>query len=198
MTANKLVFGITGGSGSGKSYISELFRQRGIDVFDADKTARQVVMPDGSAYAELYEHFGGEYFDKDGILLRRKLADLVFSDSEQLGILNEITHKHIKRQLEKDLETASEAAAIDGAVIIGSPVEGMCKFLVGIVADRQTRIKRITVRDAISAEAAEKRINAQPDDSFYRSKCRYTIDNSGNADLVGEVENILKDIEVML
>ncbi|MBS7297568.1 MAG: dephospho-CoA kinase [Eubacteriales bacterium] len=197
MTVNKIIFGITGGSGVGKSYISDLFRQRGIDVIDCDKTARQVVMPDGRAYDELYAHFGKEYFAGDGILLRRKLAEKVFSDEKELGILNEITHKHIKRQLEEDLISASQIAAIDGAVIIGSPVEDMCSFLVGVVAERDTRIKRIMSRDSISEESAIRRIDSQPDADFYRQHCRYIIENDGKTDLVYEVENIMKDIEEM-
>lgn len=195
MTVNKIVFGITGGSGSGKSYISELFRQKGIDVIDADKTARQVVMPDGKAYDELYAHFGKEYFADDGTLLRKKLAERVFSDKEQLGILNEITHKHIKQQIMEDLKSASRIAAIDGAVIIGSPVEDMCEFLVGVTADRKKRIERIVERDKITAEEAQRRIDAQPDDSFYRQRCRYVIENNGETDLADEVENIMKDLE---
>ena len=198
MTVNKIVFGITGGSGVGKSYISDLFRQRGIDVIDCDKIARQVVMPDGKAYDELYAHFGKEYFAEDGTLLRRKLAECVFSDNKELGILNEITHKHIKRQIEEDLKSASRIAAIDGAVIIGSPVEDMCCFLVGVVAERDTRIKRITSRDSITEELAIRRIDAQPDAKFYRQHCRYIIENDGETDLAYEVENIMKDLEELV
>ncbi len=196
MTANKIVFGITGPSGSGKSYISDLFRQRGVDVFDADKIAREVVMPDGAAYGELYAHFGKEYFDEKGLLLRKKLADTVFSDKLELGILNEITHKHIKKQIETGLKAASEIAAIDGAVIIGSPVEDMCEFLVGVVADKKVRTDRIVKRDNIDASAAEKRFAAQPSDSFYKEHCRYIIENNGDGDLAAEVDRILYDIRV--
>lgn len=195
MTANKIVFGITGGSGVGKSYISDLFRQRGIDVIDADLVAREVVMPDGRAYDELYAHFGKEYFAEDRTLLRKKLAETVFSDKKQLGILNEITHKHIKQQIEDSLKASSPIAAIDGAVIIGSPVEELCEFLVAVVASRETRIKRIVDRDLISEESAIKRIDAQPDTEFYKSHCRYVINNDSGADLVGQVENIMKDLE---
>ncbi|MEE0944687.1 MAG: dephospho-CoA kinase [Clostridia bacterium] len=198
MTANKIVFGITGGSGVGKSYISDLFRKRGIDVIDSDKTARQVVMPNGKAYDELYAHFGKDYFAEDGTLLRRKLAERVFSDKKELGILNEITHKHIKRQIEEDLKSASHIAAIDGAVIIGSPVEDMCSFLVGVVAGRDTRIKRIMSRDFITEESAIKRIDAQPDAEFYRKYCRYIIENDGKTDMAYEVENIMKDLEELV
>ena len=84
MTVNKRVFGITGPTGSGKSYISGLFSKKGVTIIDCDKIAREIVEPFSQAAQELREYFGDKYFDKDGNLLRREIANVVFSNKEKL------------------------------------------------------------------------------------------------------------------
>lgn len=196
MTVNKpFLFGITGGSGSGKGYISDIFRKKGVNVIDADKIGHQVCEPKGAAYSELLSHFGGEFFDSCGRLCRPKLAAKVFAEPEELGILNEITHKHIKEEILRQVAN-DKIAAIDGAVIIGSTVESLCRFLVGVTAPEELRIRRIIHRDKIDEKAARARICAQPSAQFYREHCRYLIENDGKSEdfLTKKVEQILSDI----
>lgn len=196
MTANRLVFGITGGSGSGKSYVSEIFRANGVNVLDCDVIAHEVTMPGGAAYDELLAHFGAEYFAADGTLLRKKLAGLVFSDEKELGILNEITHKHIKQEIMRRIEAQDGAAAIDGAVIIGSSVETLCAFLVGVIAPYDMRLERIIKRDGISEEQARQRLDVQQCEDFYRAHCRYIIENDNSCDVTAAVRNILREVNL--
>lgn len=193
MTANRTIFGITGGSGSGKSYISELLRGLGVTVLDADKIGHLVTEPRGSAYTELRAHFGSGVFAPDGTLMRRELAKVVFADERELRILNEITHKHIKNEIMKQLDCCSGLCAIDGAVIIGSTVEELCAFLIGVIAPEELRIDRICTRDGISRAQAEARIAAQPDEEFYRAHCRYIIENDGSGALLPQLERILEE-----
>lgn len=193
-----IVFGITGGSGAGKSTVSDMFRAMGVRVIDADKTAREVVQKGTKCLDELIRCFGSEILESDGSLNRKKLGDIVFSDSAELKKLNQITHKYIKMEIEKQLaETECDFAAIDGAVIIGSGVEAMCKFLVSVLAEHDVRIKRITERDGISCESAEKRLAAQPNDDFYIEHSDYLIYNNGDVCTLREdTEKILKKIKM--
>ncbi len=191
MTVSKPVFGITGASGSGKSYISGIFRSYGIDVIDADTIGHYVTSPEGAAYGELKQHFGTDIFDSSGNLVRSRLAEIVFSDKKELCILNEITHKHIKSEIYSIIKNSpSPSVGIDGAVIIASPVEAMCDFIIGVIAPFDVQIDRIMFRDGISAEKAKLRLQSQPSDEFYRSRCRYIIDNSGG-DVRSAVEKII-------
>lgn len=194
MTVNKTVFGITGPSGSGKGYVSDIFRQHGVSVFDGDLISREVVERGKPANRELFEHFGSEYFAEDGTLLRRKLAGKVFSDESELRILNKIVHKYIKKEIEDRLLSSSPVCAIDGAVIIGSDIEDMCEFLVGVIAPRELRMERLKERDGISEDEIKRRMDAQPDDDFYIKRCRYIIKNDGSCDVENEVKKILEDI----
>lgn len=192
-----LVFGITGGSGSGKSSASERFRENGIYVIDADKTAREVVRQVEPCLEELVKELGGEILNDDGGLNRRKTGDIVFSDKKKLDILNRITHKYIQKALEDQLNKIdTDIAAVDGAVIIGSPVEKMCSFLVSVMADKEIRLARIMARDNISREAALKRIESQPSDEFYIANSRYLLyNNISKENLNIEVDKLAKTIK---
>lgn len=153
--------------------------------------ARGVTAPGSRACGEILAHFGDEFCDESGVLLRKKLAARVFSDPKELGILNAITHKYIKKEIIMRLAASNaRASAVDGAVIIGSPIEPMCGFLVGVCAPEAVRIKRITARDGITEEEARLRISAQPSEEFYRANCRYIIENDGEhsvSDAVGQI-----------
>lgn len=175
-----MVFGITGGSGAGKSSVSEIFRQNGVYVIDADKTARAVVEPGTDGLKELCEYFGEKILDENGSLKRRELADIVFRDKKKLGILNSITHKYIYREIKSELELKKpKIAAIDAAVLIGSEIEEICAFIISVIADENIRRRRIMERDAISEQSAQNRINAQPPSRFYISHSKYIIHNNG-------------------
>lgn len=192
-----LVFGITGGSGSGKSSASERFRENGIYVIDADKTAREVVRQGELCLGELVKELGSEILNDDGSLNRRKTGEIVFSDKKKLDILNRVTHKYIQKALEDQLNKIdTDIAAVDGAVIIGSPVEKMCSFLVSVMADKEIRVKRIMARDDISREAALKRIESQPSDEFYIANSRYLLyNNISKENLNIEVDKLAKTIK---
>ncbi len=193
MTANKIIFGITGQTGSGKSYISDIFRKKGVTVFDSDKIAHEVMEAGKPCLLELKKHFGDTIIAEDGSLIRPALAKIVFSDPEELGILNRISHKYIKEEIEHRISLCDTlAAAIDGAVIIGSPVEELCSFLVGVTAPDDIRLARIIARDGISEEAALARMKAQKGKDFYNSHCKYIIENDNIADLSQKITHILE------
>lgn len=195
-----LVFGITGGSGCGKTTVSDVFRAHGIYVADADKIAHTVTNKE-DCLNEITERFGLGVKNADGTLNRKKLGAIVFSDTAGLQALNEITHKYIKAEIEKQISECNEKiAAIDGAVIIGSEVEDMCRFIVSVVAPYEERIRRIMHRDGISEESAEKRLASQPSDEFYIENSKYIIYNDGNKDdlktSAEDICNKIKDLNI--
>ncbi len=190
------VFGITGGSGSGKTTAARLLSERGVTVIDADVIAHAVTERE-PCLSELTAYFGKGILRSDGSLDRRALADLAFADSESAAALNRITHKYIKAETEVRIKKAkTPLVAVDGAVIIGSPVEPQCGFIVSVLADRDTRINRITARDGITAERAAARLDAQPSDGFYKKNSLYIIYNNGAADeLEKQIDALLKSIK---
>lgn len=174
----KLVFGITGTTGTGKSTVSEFFRELGVKVFDADKIYGIIISKGSSCLAKLEETFGSDIILPNKELDRKKLGAIVFSDPDKLDLLNSITHSAIKEYIEKQLKLyPDKICAIDGAVLIGSIMESMCKFMVSVIAPPKTRLQRIMQRDCLTQHEALLRMSAQPADEFYRLHSKYIIHN---------------------
>ena len=95
------IFGITGGSGSGKSTVSSMLAEQGVFIVDTDKIARKVVEKGTDCLKELCASFGDEILLQDGSLNRKKLAKIAFASKEKTELLNRITHKHIKAETER-------------------------------------------------------------------------------------------------
>lgn len=193
------VFGITGGSGSGKTSVSAILSEFGVCVIDTDLIAHKITEPKTKCLDELTDYFGKNILNSDGKLNRKKLASIAFSDNEKKAVLNKITHKYIKTEVIKDIECSnSELIAIDGAVIIGSDIEPLCEFIVSVIADRNIRIERIKERDNLTDEQALKRLDAQPKDEFYKENSLYIIYNNGSSqelrESVCELYNIIKEV----
>ena len=194
---DKYIFGITGGSGTGKSTVSDIFRSLGVYVSDADKTSRLVTTKGSECLAELVNAFGTDIIDSDGSLKRRYLGSIVFADSKKLELLNKITHKYIKEYTEKEINGCKEKiCAIDGAVIKGSAVEDMCRCFVVVSAERTVRASRIAKRDNMDLSAALQRIDAQITDEEYISFSDYVIENNGDlGGLKKQIEQVYSEIK---
>ena len=190
------IIGLCGTSGSGKGYVSMLFTKHGIPSIDTDRVYRETTTKKGSeCLCELVLEFGNSILTENGELYRPALAKIVFSDREKLKRLNEITHKHIK----KDTEALLNAYKIEGApaVIIDAPVlfesgfDKMCDFTVCVTSPTERKIDRIMTRDQITRPEAEARLASQKTDSELVSLTNYQIDNSGK-ELSSQIINILK------
>ncbi len=189
MMQNKRLVGITGGSGCGKSHLSQRLRERGIPVIDCDLVSREIMAKDTPCAKEVCEYFGDSILE-NGEINRRRLGKIVFQDPEKLKKLNEITHKYILESIYNKMEKEeSDVVCTDGATLIESGIS--CDIMVGILADKEVRKKRIMERDGLTKEDAELRISAQKEDSFYIEHCDFVIDNSlGNIDVDGFIKSI--------
>lgn len=192
--------GITGGSGCGKTTVSDIIRNNGIDVIDADIAARLIVEPGKPALNEIKKYFGQEYITENGMLDRKKMGALVFSVPEKRLLLNKITHKYISEYIEEYINNYSgDIIGIDGAVLIESGIGVRCDYILSVLAKKEERIKRITARDGISCEEAKKRIESQNNDEFYIENSDYIVyNNSERGNLVNQIKKIIDDIRSMM
>lgn len=178
---DKYIFGITGATGAGKSTVSSILRKYGVFVADADKAAREVTTSNSDCIKELKNNFGADIYTADNRLNRQELAQIVFNDENKLKLLNSITHKYIKQYIENELMQSEAAiAAVDGAVLIGSPVMDLCQKLVVVTADEKIRKERIIKRDFLSNEMAENRISSQMTNAEYEKYADFIIVNNGD------------------
>lgn len=180
MNSSKLVLGITGGSGSGKSQVCKLLASMGAEIIDADEIGHRVTSR-GDVLREIEVEFGSGVLKPDGTLDRKALGKLVFSSRSALETLNNITHKKIFDEAEKLLsDSRAEVAVIDAAVLKDTKLRGLCDFVIAVVAPENMRLGRIKERDALSEEDALARIHSQPSDAQYAHGADFVILNNGN------------------
>lgn len=172
---------LTGGSGSGKSYIASLFSKAGYLLVDADRIAREIARPGGAAFSALVDAFGEDYLLPDGTLDRKKLGDAVFANPEKLQLLNGITHKYIIEEMERQAEGAKN-------VIMDAPLPNTfgvpCDRTLVVTAPLSLRVQRIMARDGISEAQAQARIGVQISDDAYIAMADGVLTNDGDMESV--------------
>lgn len=191
-----IILGITGGSGTGKTTVSNILSNYGVDIIDCDLVAKKIVEPNMPAHNEISDCFGKEYINEDKSLNRKKLAHLVFNSPDMLLKLNEITHKYVMEYIDLYIKnSSSEIVGIDAAALIESGIYKKCDFIISVLADKDTRITRIINRDNISYSEALERIKAQKSNEYYIEKSHYILYNNTNTDDINNrIIEIIKDI----
>ncbi len=190
------VIGLTGSSGSGKSYVCNIFASYSVRSIDADKIVHALYKKDDTCKEELRREFGDSIFNPYGSVCRTRLRKIVFSDKEKLQRLNKIVHKHVVKKIDEKLKDASEkgkkAIIIDAPLLYEAGIDSMCDFVIAVVADVNIRKERLARRDGLDLENIEHRIRNQHTDDFFEEKADYVIINNGMEELVPQIEKILK------
>ncbi len=191
------IIGLTGSTGAGKSAASRILSAMGAKIIDADAVYHDLLESSKAMNFELERKFPEAY--EDGRLDRKKLGRLVFGSPEEIKILNHITHRYVINEIDSLLERYRtenvNAAVIDAPLLIESGADKLCDVTVAITAPKELRLERIAARDSISREYASLRIEAQPDDAFYKNRCTYTVENSSTeAELEKKIKKIMINI----
>ncbi len=179
-----IVVGLTGSVGTGKSTVSGIFKELGAYTVDWDELARKAVDPHSKAWYQVVECFGEEFLNEDLTLNRRKLADMVFSDSEKRTRLNQIVHPQV---IKEDERITEEIKSLDADAIVIKDIPLLHEAALPIVVDKtivvyaseETQLRRLEER-GMRPEDARKRIGAQLpiDDKVKRAD--FVIDNNGS------------------
>lgn len=178
---NMKIIGITGGTGCGKTTALETLKDFGALVIDCDALYHELLKSSTELINEIDKYFPGAV--TDGVLDRKALGAVVFTDEEALRDLNIITHKYIHLELRRRLrEWAMQGgtlAAVDAIELFSSGIAKRCCATVGVIADREVRLRRIQQRDGISLEYAMMRVNAQRPNEYFEERCDYILQNNG-------------------
>ena len=179
--------GITGGIGSGKSTVSNIFKVLGIPVFDADSAAKQLMQNDESLKENLQKEFGNDVYI-NGQLNRKYLAEIVFKDTYKLEKLNAIVHPIA---IEAGLQWAAKqttAYIVKEAALLFEAGSGFnLDYIIGVFAPQNLRIKRVMDRDAISKEEVVARIDKQIDETIKMKLCDFVIVNDEQQMVIPQV-----------
>jgi dephospho-CoA kinase len=161
-----LIVGLTGGVASGKSVISQILKEEGATLIDADQIARDLVEPHTPAWKELKKIFGEEILDPDGFIHRKKLAAKVFSDPEQRSLLTQILHPRIKEEMDRRVKEIGQKdpeamIVIDAALLVELGEYRKMDKLIVVASTENQQIERLGTRDGLGKEEAKKIISSQ-------------------------------------
>lgn len=170
----KMLIGLTGRTGSGKSSAARIFEKLGAYVADCDRVAHEILHNE-DVKEKLCRLFSREILDKNNEINRKALGEIVFSDREKLAQLNSIVHGAIvQRCLELCHASGRDICFMDGSELESSGADEKCAHIIVITADEDIRLSRIMARDNIDRESALRRMHSQKE----YSKQAIFIDNS--------------------
>jgi dephospho-CoA kinase len=176
----KLVIGLTGGIGSGKSAVSRCFEDLGIVVIDADKAARVVVEPGTPALAQIAEHFGNGILDTSGALDRAALRRIVFSDAEKRKWLEGVLHPRITIEIFKGLrEATSPYAILASPLLFEARQDSLANRVLVVDVDESTQLRRTMERDANTEQQVRAIMASQIARSERLARADDVIENNG-------------------
>lgn len=192
------VFSLTGGIASGKSTISNLLRDRGIAIVDADVIAREVVVPGTPGLQAIVGAFGADVLQPDGTLDRKKLGRVVFSDTDALRRLDEALGPFLLAEISKQItefRRVGRDVCLDAATLVERNLHTWYRPVVLVAASRDTQIERLKIRNSLTAAEAALRIDSQTTIQRKIGAADHVIWNSGTfAELEGKVLDVLDHV----
>lgn len=189
--------GLTGGIASGKSTVANLFRKEGIPVVDADELARAALSPGTDCYQKVVSHFGTAALDADGVLDRRKLGDLVFSNPDELRFLESQIHPFVQEQAVaargRFRNEGHLFAVYDVPLLFEKKLESQFDRILVVGCSQNTQIERLKTRSHLTEEQARLRLQNQLDLEFKMAHATDLIWNEGSLpDLELQVKNLIQ------
>jgi dephospho-CoA kinase len=184
--------GITGGIGSGKSYVCRLLEQRGYAVYDCDSAAKRLIRSSPFIRRRLTALIGPEtYFKESGeyILNKKAVAEFLLKSEDNARAIDRIVHPAVFRDfIESGLEW------MESAIIYESGIHRLVDRVIVVTAPEELRIQRVMARDEISREKVLEWMSRQLPQEEVRQRADFEIVNDGLADLNQQLDEILKEI----
>lgn len=182
-----LKIGITGGIGSGKTFLTKLFEALGVPVYNADEEAKRLMNSDARIKKQLIELFGAATY-KDGKLDRTFLAAIVFSDKEKLELLNSIVHPIVIQEAKDWAERQTSRYSLkEAALLFESGSYKELDYTILVTAPMDVRIQRVIKRDGVTEQQVRERISKQLSDEEKLLLADFVIVNDGITPLLPQV-----------
>ena len=190
--------GITGGIGSGKTIICDVFRLLGVSVFHADNIARYLQQNDNIIRRSLIELFGENIYNSDGMLDRKSIARLIFNDKELMEKVNQIVHPAVRENFNNWAaeHNGEDYILYEAAILFESGYYKYLDFNILILAEEDIRIKRVTNRDIVSENTVRERMKNQMPDQVKIRMADYVLENNEKQLLIPQIlklDGLLRD-----
>jgi len=186
------IIGLTGGIGSGKSTVANLFMSKGVPVYIADTEAKKL-MESRNIITKITNYFGNDILVNSKID-RPKLAKLVFNNPEKLSELNNIVHPEVQKHFQNWLKNKKDFPFVikEAAILFETGGNKQCDKVITVVAPQELRIQRVKERDKVTREDVLERINNQWTDEMKISASDFVIENIDFENTKTKVNQILK------
>lgn len=189
-----LKVGLTGGIGSGKTLVADIFKVLGIPVFDADSAAKEIMERDPALVSKIKAEFGEETYTGNK-LNRKLLAEKVFSDPFLLEKLNALVHPAaIKAGLEWADKQQAPYAIKEAALMFEAGSAFNLEYVIGVYAPKSLRLSRVMNRSQLTREEVLARMSRQVDDNIKMRLCDYVIINDEQSLLIPQVLKVHEDL----
>lgn len=187
---------VTGGIGSGKSYISHLLENMHIPVYNADNEAKRLTVSDAGIRGELIALLGEEVY-KDGLLNKPLLASYLFSNPAHVLQINSIIHPRVRKDFTVWVERQEkcEIVGMESAILYEAGFQDTVDAVIMVYAPVELRIQRAMYRDGASEEQVRARIAAQMDDEEKRRRADFTVVNDGVQLLIPQLNRIVEQLK---
>lgn len=199
MKQNKMIIGITGSIGTGKSTVSNYLISKGYSVVDADKISKGAYNIGSNGYKAILEVFGEEILNSNGEVDRKKIKKIVFDNSNMLQRLNMAIHPIIINEIEKEIEILLESQNVvflDAPLLIETELHKKVDKIIVVICDKNEQINRIIKRDKITADMAISIINSQMSIDEKLKFADYIVyNNSTIENLYSQVDEIILEIK---
>jgi dephospho-CoA kinase len=190
--------GLTGGIGTGKSYVLRRLRAAGVPAVDADILAREAVAPGSAGLAAVVERFGADVLTADGTLDRARLGALVFRDDAARRDLEQIVHPIVRRGIAAFFESLAKDTALavaDIPLLYETHRERQFDKVVVVACAPATQVSRVMARDGLSQEEAERRVAAQLPIGEKARRADYVIRTDGtHAETDAQIARLLDSL----
>lgn len=190
--------GITGGIGSGKSYLSHLLKEQDIPVYDTDQEAKRLMITDGIIRKSLINLLGTSVYQND-TLNKTLLSEYIFSNEDHTRRINAIVHPRVKSDFLQWASNLSQKGkkiiALESAILFESGFDNAVDYTITVSAPINLRIQRTIQRDQTTEVQVRRRIQAQMTEEERNKRANFIIINDEKHDLYSQMSNILSLIK---
>ena len=189
-----IIIGLTGGIGSGKSTIAEIFTTLEIPVFNSDLEAKKLYFHP-EVKQQIIKRFGNVYNEQHQ-LDKKALANIVFNDEDKLQQLNNIIHPAVKKLFETWVNKNNHAPILikETAILIESGAAKQVDRIIVVTAPKEERIRRVMQRDNVSEKEVVARMNKQLPEEKLIAQADFIIKNDNKQLVIPQVLNIVKEL----
>ena len=189
------IYGLTGGIGSGKTTVGQVFKTFGIAIYNADERAKWLTENNNTIKLKIKSIFGEQLYDLNDVLDKKILSEIVFNNKIELIKLNEIIHPEVRLDFTEWIKKQKGNYVLkESAILFENGLEKEVDGVIGVIAEEEIRIKRVVARSHLSPLEIRARMNNQINQDILKDKCNWVIYNNEH-DLV--IPQVLKLHEVL-